>query len=152
GTTLGHLVIHLPQDLTRRAAALLRDVADACPATVIAALTDHTRPDAGVVRSLRRLGIEPPDQSTASAPDWPVSRSTTRLVTTSDADDEVRAAVRAVVDATREGTPLERIAVLFAAREPYGRLVHEHLAAAGIPANGMAPHSLAGRALGRMLL
>ena len=46
----------------------------------------------------------------------------TRIVTVSDADEEVRAAVRAVVDAARAGTPLERIAVLYAGPEPYARL------------------------------
>jgi RecB family exonuclease len=156
GSTLGHLVIHLPQDLTRRAAALLRDVSDAGPSTVITALAGRDRPDAGVHRSLRRLGIDAPEAARSvpvgDAPGWPVSAAATNVVTTSDADEEVRAAVRAIVDATRAGTPLERVAVLFAAPQPYGRLVHEHLTAAGIPANGMAPQSLAGRALGRMLL
>ena len=60
--------------------------------------------------------------------------------------------MRAVVAATRTGTSLERIAILFATEQPYARLAHEHLAAAGIPANGTAPQSLAGRALGRTLL
>ena len=218
---VGHLVIHLPQDLTRRASALLRDLTEVTPTTVIVGLTHHPRADAGVVRSLRRLGIDPASTFASTTPSawpasaatsepgapppgddpavrpavgvpvatppvwpasaapsepaapppagdpaarpavgvpvatpsvWPVSVATTRVVTTSDADEEVRSAVRAVVDAARAGTPLERMAVLFAAPQPYGRLVHEHLAAADIPTNGMAPQSLAGRALGRMLL
>ena len=70
----------------------------------------------------------------------------------SDADDEVRVAVRAVVDAVRAGTPLDRIAVLYASAEPYARLVHEHLAAAGIATNGPAVVPLAGRVAGRVLL
>lgn len=149
---LGHLVVYLPQDLTRRAAALLREAAAVAPTTVIAASTGQPKADAGVARSLARLGLEsgPGDGDIAGV--WPVAPETTRAITTSDADDEVRAAVRAVVDAMRSGTPLERIAILFATPQPYARLVHEHLAAAGIPANGIAPHSLAGHALGRALL
>ena len=149
---LGHLVVYLPQDLTRRAAALLRDAASAGPATVVAGLTGHPRGDAGVTRSLSRLGLSLDAASSVEAAAWPVAAEATRVVTTSDADEEVRVAVRAVVDAARAGTPLERIAVLFATPQPYARLVHEHLAAAEIPANGTAPQSLSGRALGRTLL
>ena len=46
----------------------------------------------------------------------------------SDADDEVRHAVRQVVDATRSGTPLERIAILYGTRDPYARLIADVLA------------------------
>ena len=49
------------------------------------------------------------------------------ILTASDADDEVRAAIRAVVDAARSGTRLDRIAILHASPEPYARLVHEQL-------------------------
>jgi ATP-dependent helicase/nuclease subunit B len=76
----------------------------------------------------------------------------TRFVTASDADDEVRAAVRAVVDAARAGTTLDRIAVLYASPEPYARLVHEQLDAAGVAANGAAVTSVAGWVAGRTLL
>ena len=60
------------------------------------------------------------------------------IVTASDADEEVRAAVRAVVDAVRAGTRLDRIALLHASPEPYARLSHEQLAAAGLRTNGAA--------------
>ena len=152
---LGHLVVYLPQDLTRRAGALLRDAASAGPATVVVGLTGHPRADAGVARSLSRLGLAADAAAAGPLADragWPVSAEATRVISTSDADEEVRVAVRAVVDAARAGTPLERIAVLFATPQPYARLVHEHLAAADIPANGTAAQSLSGRALGRTLL
>src|SRR5690606_8992567 len=70
----------------------------------------------------------------------------------SDADEEVRHAVRAVVDAVREGTRLDRIAVLHASPEPYARLAHEQLHAAGIRTNGAAVLPLAARLAGRTLL
>ena len=70
----------------------------------------------------------------------------------SDPDEEVRAVVRLVVDAVVEGVPLERMAVLYGAPEPYARLVHEQLAAAGIPHNGAAVRTLADSVLGRGLL
>jgi ATP-dependent helicase/nuclease subunit B len=154
---IGRLVIHLPQDLLHRQAELLATLADRLPTTVVVGVTGRADADAGVARSLTRLGVAvgPADlapASTASVPELPVAVGTTRILTASDADDEVRAAVRRVVDAVRAGTPLERIGILFGSAQPYGRLVHEHLAAAGIARNGTAVRPLAARALGRTLL
>src|SRR5690606_8204652 len=53
---LGTLVVHLPQDLLRRQARLLAALAARRPTTVIAGLTGQPRADAGVWRSLDRLG------------------------------------------------------------------------------------------------
>ncbi len=146
---LGHVVVHLPQDLLQRQARLVATLVEACPTTVVVGVTGAEGADAGVRRSLGRLGVELPAIDVASGAR---ANSTTRVLTASDADDEVRAAIRAVVDAARGGTPLERIAVLFGTREPYGRLVHEHLEAAGVPHNGAAVRPLAGSVAGRALL
>jgi ATP-dependent helicase/nuclease subunit B len=146
---LGHVVVHLPQDLLQRQARLVAAVTEACPSTVVVGVTGVDAADAGVGRSLARLGADMPGSAGVGAPG---ADGTTRVLTASDADDEVRAAIRAVVDAARAGTPLERIAILFGTREPYGRLVHEHLAAAGIPRNGAAVRPLAGSVAGRTLL
>ena len=51
-----------------------------------------------------------------------------------------------------DGVPLERMAVLYGAAEPYARLVHEQLTAAGIPHNGAAVRTLAESVLGRSVL
>jgi ATP-dependent helicase/nuclease subunit B len=148
GRELGHVVVHLPQDLLQRQARLAAAVAEVCPTTVVAGVTAAEGADAGVRRSLARLGAGQPAADAAPPP----QRGDTRVLTASDADDEVRAAVRAVVDAARGGTPLERIAILFGTREPYGRLVHEHLEAAGVPRNGAAVRPLGGSVVGRSLL
>ena len=76
----------------------------------------------------------------------------TEVVSASDPDDEVRAAVRLVMAALVDGVPLERMAVLYGAAEPYARLVHEQLTAAGIPHNGAAVRTLAESVLGRSVL
>ena len=148
---LGTVVVHLPQDLRRREARLLAALAGRLPTTVVAGFTGWPDADQGVRRSLDRLGAPTSDGAGRTAA-LPVSPDTTRIVTTSDADDEVRAAVRLVLDAVRSGTPLERIGVLFGTARPYGRLVHEHLAAAGIPRNGVAVRPLAASVLGRTVL
>jgi hypothetical protein len=81
-----------------------------------------------------------------------VAADRTAIVTASDADEEVRHAIRRVVDAVRSGTRLDRIALFHASPEPYARLVREHLAAAGIAANGAGEVPVAGRMAGRALL
>jgi len=149
GAELGTVVVHLPQALTLHAAALLRAVAAVAPTTVVAGTTGVPAADAEVAAALARLGL--PEVEIPTGP-LPVSPERTRITTASDADDEVRAAVRAVVDAARAGTPLDRIAVLHPAPDPYARLLHEHLEAAGIPRNGASPAPLSARAAGRTLL
>ena len=69
-----------------------------------------------------------------------------RIVSVSDPDEEVRAAVRQVTDWARDGVRLGRMALLYGPPEPYARLLHEQLEAAEIPHNG-APV----RAIGDML-
>jgi ATP-dependent helicase/nuclease subunit B len=162
---LGAVIVYLPQRLSRHAALLLGATTNA---TVLAALTGDERADAEVRRSVARL-VQPAGEAGAAAGagagatsiQMPVpavdsmavvSREATRVVTTSDADEEVRAAVRAVVDAARQGVSLDRMAILHASPEPYARLVHEHLSGAGIPANGAAVMPVAARVAGRALL
>ena len=79
------------------------------PVTVVAGLTGRSRADAPVRAAVARLGV--------TVPDVPIDpdAATTRVVSASDPDDEVRAVVRLVIDAVREGVPLERMAVLYGA-------------------------------------
>lgn len=74
------------------------------------------------------------------------------VVDLSDADDEVREAVRHIVAATLRGTPLERIAVVWPLADPYARLITDHLDAAGIPWNGRPGTVLHERLAARILL
>ncbi|MFN8018421.1 MAG: PD-(D/E)XK nuclease family protein [Acidimicrobiales bacterium] len=60
--------------------------------------------------------------------------------------------MRTVVDAARTGTTLDRIAILYAAREPYARLLASYLAAADVKVNGTATLPVSGRVAGRTLL
>src|SRR5690606_12334071 len=164
GPELARLVVHLPQDLLRLQAELLAALAAHLPTTVVVGVTGRPDADDGVARSLQRMGVPLPvplrpapegangATGDGTLPPLPVSVEGTRIVTASDADDEVRAAVRRVVDAVRAGTPLERIALLYGSPTPYARLVHEHLAAAGIPRNGAAVRPLAASVLGQTVL
>ncbi|MDQ2727081.1 MAG: PD-(D/E)XK nuclease family protein [Actinomycetota bacterium] len=164
GSPLAPTVVYLPQRLNLHAGRLLAAVGDRIPTLVLAGTTGDTRADTEVADATARLttgdGRRPAAESTdashgtdaltVAAPGTDAARTT--IVTASDADEEVRTAVRTVVDAVRAGTPLGRMAILHTTREPYGRLIHDQLAAAGIDANGASVVPLAQRLAGRSLL
>jgi ATP-dependent helicase/nuclease subunit B len=145
---LGTVVCHLPQRVSPPSARLLRAVAANNELVVIAGLTGVPKADATVVASLGRLGTDPEAAGAIAV----TPAHGTVVCTMSDADDEVLAVVRGIVDAMREGVPLERMAVLIGNTEPYARLLHEHLALAGIAHNGVSVRTLADSVLGRSLL
>ncbi len=143
--TLGAVIVYLPQRISLHATRLFAEV----EVRVIAGTTGDARADAGVLESLRRLGSsESPTVGFRSV----TGTGRTRIITTSDADEEVREAIRAVLEAAREGTPLDRIALLYASPAPYARIVYEQLGAAGIPSNGSSVIPLRDRVAGRALL
>ncbi len=150
---LGTVIVYLPERLSLHGARLLRTVAERGDVVVLAGTTGDPAADAEVAVSVRRLdGAEAgagPDQLD---PLSVVDADRTRIITASDCDEEVREAVRAVVDATRAGTPLDRIAILHTSPDPYARLAQEQLSAAGIPFNGAAVMPLTARVAGRTLL
>lgn len=141
---LGSLVVHLPQDLSSSRAGLLTALAATRPTTLIVGVTGADDADHTVLHGLRRVGI---GEVTAAEPVTPQFD----LTSVSDADDEVRHVVRGIVEASRAGVAFDRMAVVYAADQPYLRLFHDQLAAAGVPFNGAAVDTLAESAAGRML-
>ena len=146
-TSVGTLVLFLPQDLDQSSASLVRAVATSVPVVVVAGQTGLTRADATVRRSLDRIGLELPAGDVRP----PRPATATRVLHASDADDEVRCVVRDVVD-TLGSTPAHRVAVLYGATDPYARLLHEHLAASGVTVNGVGVRPTHEHALARGLL
>lgn len=78
--------------------------------------------------------------------------SGTTLRTASDADDEVRAVVRLVVEKLAGGTPGHRIGIFHSAPQPYAALLTQRLGQAGVTFVGPASHRLADSPLARGLL
>lgn len=76
----------------------------------------------------------------------------TTLMTASDADDEVRAVVRLVVERLAAGTPGHRIGIFHSASQPYAALLTQRLGQAGIAFVGPAAHRLTDSPLARGLL
>lgn len=148
---LGTVVLFLPDELGPGPSQLVTALGQRTDVVVLAGFTGAPDADASSARSLGRLGIDLHERREPTAP-LVATATDIEVITATDADEEVRAAIRSVVAAIRAGTPMERIALLYAAHEPYARLVHEHLVAVGLPFNGTAVRPLRERVLGRFLL
>ena len=155
---LGPVIVFLPQRLTAGQAWLLNAVAEYTTLTVIAGKTGAADADAAVKTSLGRLDLasDPAavfDAAPAPPPDAPSGTGGgVRALSVSDPDDEVRHAVRAVVDAVRAGASLGRCAIVYGSADPYARLVGDALDSAGIEWYGAAVRTAETSLLGRSLL
>lgn len=145
---LTRLVVHLPERLSPLAERLLRAVGAAGRIQLVVGLTGEPAADDPVTSLVERLTGAP---CPPPAVPIPGPAGTVEVVSTTDADDEVRLATRAVVDAARRGTRFDRMAVVWPADRPYARLVEHHLTAAGVPWNGRPGAHVSERMVPRLL-
>ena len=143
---LGPVIVHLPQKTTRAQGRLISTLALKTPVTVIAGLSGDDKADAAGLESVHRMGAEPAALPSVAKP------CGHRVISTASVDEEIRVAVRDVVNAARQGVPLSRIAVLCGGGSPTIRQLQEHLDAAGIQCNGPSGRTLADSLVGRGLL
>lgn len=146
---IGHVVLYLPRRLTRSARVLLEALAERSALTTIIGLTGDEEADtlARDLASQLASALGPARETAPSEP--PIG---TRIVAVTDAEEEVRTALRLTMERLKRGTPLHRLAVLYPVAEPYAVLTREQFAAAGVPHNGPAVRSLAQTVSGRVLL
>ncbi len=137
----GPVIAHLLQEIPAAGAELLRLLR---PVHVNVGITGDGDADGPILAAHRRAGVEV-DLPAMGPP------CATRIVSASDPDDEVRAAVRLVTRWMHEGVNLGRIALVYGTADPYARLVHEQLGAAGIPWNGTPARQLGDLLFGRTL-
>jgi ATP-dependent helicase/nuclease subunit B len=110
------------------------------------------RPPRGIEQALYDALAARADVTWVALGDTPVTPRAARIVSATDADEEVRHAVRTVVAAALDGTPFGRMAILWPSDQPYARLVEHHLAAAGLPWNGRPGRDATERVVPRFLL
>ncbi len=146
---VGHLVVHLPAGLTPAELDLVAALAERGAVHVLLGATGDDRADAPTRRLQGRLTALLGEAAVLDPVDAPVAQ---RIVTTTDPDDEVRAALRTAIEAWEAGTPLDRIAMVHSSPDPYARLVTEQAQAAAIPIAGPATSTLAASVAGRTLL
>src|SRR5690606_8774214 len=110
--------------------------------------------DAEVTAFARSLGVDLAPRASLTTPPTtpPAAPPAISIVSTTDADEEVRHVVRELVDAARAGTPFARMAVVWPTDRPYARLVEHHLDAAGVPWNGRPGTLVTERLVPRFLL
>lgn len=147
-SSVGTVVVHLLDDVAP-AATLLAELSTIVDVVVLHGRTGVATADEPADRALARL--LPPG---ATVPDGPAVEPPRagRVVTASDSDDEVRAVVRAILERAESGVPFERMGVFYPLDDPYARIVHERLDAAGVPHTGPSVHRLADTLVGRTLL
>lgn len=145
---LGTVVWHLPGRATPAMTGLIAAVlAAAGQAAAIVALTGSADADAAVLAVCAAAGVGVPEVS----PPLAVVHAD-RIISVTDADEEVRAVVREVLALAEAGTALDRIAIAYPRRDPYARTLVEQLRAAGIPFTGPASTRVADSVTGRALL
>lgn len=143
------IVVHDPQRVRPLELELLRTLGEVGDVRLLVARTGDGDADAPLLDMVAEMigGAVPADPATPPPP-----LGTVRIRSTTDADEEVRLAVRAVLDAARAGVRFDRMAILWPIDRPYARLVEHHLDAAVLPWNGrpgttvlerIVPHVLA---------
>ncbi len=143
---LGPAILFLPQRMNTNHIRLLQALGRHHEMQIIAATSGVSEADDPVRLAVEQLGVEwsPPSHIEAPVAD--------RALSVSDADDEVRHAVRSIVDASLEGIPFNRCAVLYGSHEPYARMVGDAFDAAGIEWFGQSVRTIESSLLGRALL
>lgn len=139
-------IVHLLPGLSSGEIHFLQTLATDGPLLVNVGLTGTTSADGPFIAAYRRAGID-----IASVDDL-VPPSASRIISASDPDEEVRAAVRQVTQWAHDGIPFGRMALLCGNAEPYARLAQAHLAAAGAGFAGSPVRSLGDMLAGRALL
>ena len=145
--SFGHVIWYLPAPLTRPLGEMLAAVLQTAPSTALVGTTGDTGADASVRHACALVGVDLP--AVASADTRPTAQ---RIVSVTDADEEVRAVVREVVALAEAGVRLDRIGIFHPTPDPYVGVIEQQLAAAGIPANGPSRRRLADTVSGRTLL
>jgi ATP-dependent helicase/nuclease subunit B len=127
------VIVYLPERIRPLEQELLTALGEAGDVQLVVAVSGDGSADRSsdqLVRQLTGRSLDrPPATSTSEPPK-------VEVISTTDADDEVRLAVRAVVDAARRGTRFDRMAILWPTDRPYARMVEHQLQAAGVSWNG----------------
>lgn len=146
----GHLVWFLPEPSTAPICEFIGATLRAVPSSVIVGSSGDHEADEGVWESCRRAEVDRFTNAAIHGPsDPPVADS---IISATDADEEVRAVVRRIVELAENGMRLDRIGVFVAAADPYLSMLEQQLDGAALPANGPSRRTLGESVSGRTLL
>jgi ATP-dependent helicase/nuclease subunit B len=145
---VGQVIVYLP----RRVRPLDIELASALAGIGALSVVCGPSVDGGDAIDGVRAAFAPLLPAVEVAPGSPSGSTAVHLARAPDPHDEVRSAVRAVLDAAQRGVAVDRIAVVARLSDPYFALLHEELTAAGVPHHGPTGLRLAQSVAGRVLL
>ena len=144
----GHIVWHLPGPLAAPLATMMKAVLAVSSSTVIIGATGDEAADREPIRTSRIGGVAIAEGAFVQLHE-PVAD---HVISLTDADEEVRAVVREVIQLVDQGVRPDRIGIFHPAPDPYVRILDQQLAAAEVPANGPSRRRLGQTIAGRVLL
>ena len=152
---LGHIVFYLPGRASPAEIELMRALVRQRVCSVVLGATGDPLAD-GPVNALANalepdMGSPVPIQSEGAGPE--ILPGDAALRVDANTHEELRSVIRQILQESRErGTPFHRMAVLYRMENPYGSLVQDELAMAGIPLAGPSRATLAESPVGSALL
>ncbi len=146
----GHVVWYLPAPTTAAIERFLGDVLREAPSSsVIVGSTGNELADQPVLRACEAAGVAVTAAEVAVAAAEPVASG---IISVTDADEEVRAVCREVIDLLERGVRADRIGIFYPTPNPYVRIIQQQFGRAEVPVNGPDPRRLAESVAGRTLL
>lgn len=134
---LGSLIVYLPQQLSSIEGGLLR----ACqPDEIIVGLTGVEAADEMTLSSVAKIApsllestsLKSGLATAQSASCYQPRAAQTVILSAPTPTDEVRIAIRGVVDAIKQGFPADQLAIAYTSATPYRRLLYEYIQSAQI--------------------
>ena len=151
---LGQIVFYLPRRVSPAQSDLMRTLAEQGSCSVILGVTSDEAADGpaqDVAAALEPvMGARVDSEDTGD--ELPFLAGDTHLHVAPTSHEEMRWVARRIVEeATVNGTPFHRMAVLYRVENPYASLVRDELRLAGLPLAGPGRDSLADTGVGRTL-
>ena len=152
---LGIIVFFLPVDVSPAETRLIKALAAEGRSAVLLGATGDRVADAPALSLQNALEPLPSNAAPAVADtdEPPLPPGDASLHIAPSAHEELRWVIRQIVaEASANGTPFHRMAILYRADDPYASLIPDELRLAGIPMAGPGVETLADTAAGRTLL
>ena len=172
---IGTVIFYLESDLSPAETAMARALATGDQCSLVLGLTGNAEVDAAALTAAESFASSPAggaitlagrngelDRAISEAA--PIGDGEPRgslpggtfpvdsIVSAPDVREEVRRAVRDMLQAARAGVPFHRMAALYRQSVPYAQQLHLELGLAGLPMAGPGPTTLKDSAAGRLLL